>query len=208
RHSNDRSLAALQTGSACSRNDSLFWAIGWATGGAIAFLGCNLFLQVPLSVVRVLLAGEAELAAIDPYLPEQIGRDFTVLGLRVKQILPAIAPPPQPVAVAESGVSSEPETSAAASTAIALENASDAGASAPVVKETISGEAILEEAIPEEVSQTDAITDVAIDTVMGTAVEESGVEEAIASEAVSQAEAASVVEEVIEERLEGRSPDA
>ncbi|NJN57990.1 MAG: low-complexity tail membrane protein, partial [Leptolyngbyaceae cyanobacterium SL_5_9] len=181
---------------------------------AIAFLGCNLFLQVPFSVVRVLLAGEAELAATDPYLPEQIGRDFTVLGLRVKQILPAIAPPPPPIAVAD-GSSSEPETGAAASTAIAT---SDAGESAPVVKETISEEvilekAILEKAIPEEVSQSDAATDAATDTATVTAAEESGVEEAIASEAVSQAEAASVVEEqvaeeAIEELLEGRSPDA
>jgi hypothetical protein len=181
---------------------------------AIAFWGCNLFLQVPLSVVRVLLAGEAELAATEPYLSEQIGRDFTVLGLRVKQILPAIAPPPQPIAVAEPGASSEPETGAAASTAIASENAVDAGASAPVIKEAIPEEAILGETIPVEVSQTDAVTDVAIDSATVTAAEESGVEEAIASdsESVSQAEAASVVEEgaeeVIEELSEGRSPDA
>jgi uncharacterized membrane protein len=47
---------------------------------AIAFLGCNLFLQVPLSVVRVLLAGEAKFAAAEPYPVERIGQDFTVLG--------------------------------------------------------------------------------------------------------------------------------
>jgi hypothetical protein len=83
------------------------WRLVGLLLAAIAFLACNLFLQVPLSVVRVLLAREAELAAIDPYPLEQIGRDFTVLGLRVKQILPAIASPSQPVAAAESVAPSE-----------------------------------------------------------------------------------------------------
>lgn len=60
---------------------------------AIAFLGCNLFLQVPLSVLRVLLVGEQALAAADPYPVNQIAQDFTLLGLKVDRLLPALVSP-------------------------------------------------------------------------------------------------------------------
>lgn len=55
---------------------------------AIAFLLSNLFLQVPVSVLRVLLVNDAELNAIDPYSVEAVPQEFTLLGFRVKQILP------------------------------------------------------------------------------------------------------------------------
>jgi hypothetical protein len=56
----------------------------------IAFFGCNLFLQVPLSVVRVLLTSEEKFAATAPYSLEQIPQDFTLVGLPVNQILPTL----------------------------------------------------------------------------------------------------------------------
>lgn len=55
---------------------------------AIAFLLANLFVQVPLGVVRVLLVPERAFANVPPYPPEQIKKDFTLLGLRVNRILP------------------------------------------------------------------------------------------------------------------------
>jgi hypothetical protein len=55
---------------------------------AIAFLVSNLFLQVPLSVIRVLLASEQEFTATEPFAVEQIPPNFSVLGLRVNRILP------------------------------------------------------------------------------------------------------------------------
>lgn len=57
---------------------------------SLAFLASNLFLQVPLSVMRVLLAPLAEQAAMLPYPIEKIDRDFTIPGWRVKQILPPV----------------------------------------------------------------------------------------------------------------------
>lgn len=57
---------------------------------AIAFLFCNLFLQVPLSVARVMLATDTKLAGVTPYPIEQIAKDFTLIGLRVRQIVPPL----------------------------------------------------------------------------------------------------------------------
>ncbi|MBC7823386.1 MAG: low-complexity tail membrane protein [Candidatus Parcubacteria bacterium] len=59
---------------------------------AIAFLASNLFLQVPLSVIRVLLTSEQAFAATEPFAVEQIPQAFSVLGLRVNQILPSLLP--------------------------------------------------------------------------------------------------------------------
>ena len=61
---------------------------------AIAFLAANLFLQVPVSVARVLWVNESRFAALEPYPFEQIPRDFTLLGLRVKRILPPLSTAP------------------------------------------------------------------------------------------------------------------
>lgn len=57
---------------------------------AIAFLGCNLFAQVPVSVLSVMLTSESAFAATVPYPLEQIRSRFTLLGLPVNQILPPI----------------------------------------------------------------------------------------------------------------------
>ena len=62
---------------------------------AIAFLGSNLFLQVPVSVVQVLLTSERQFAAADPYPIEQISQEFTLLGWPVAKILPPIQRPPE-----------------------------------------------------------------------------------------------------------------
>ncbi|MBW4522872.1 MAG: low-complexity tail membrane protein [Scytolyngbya sp. HA4215-MV1] len=70
--------------------------IGLGVAG-IAFFGCNLFLQVPLSVVRVLLTSEEKFAATAPYAIEKVAQDFTLLGLPVNRILPPMQVAPQPV---------------------------------------------------------------------------------------------------------------
>lgn len=54
------------------------------------FLASNLFLQVPLSVARVLVTKETEFAALEPLSLEKIKQDFTILGVRVNQILPQL----------------------------------------------------------------------------------------------------------------------
>jgi len=57
---------------------------------AVAFLGSNLFLQVPISVLGVLLTSRKQYEASEPLETEDIGREFAVLGFRVKQILPPV----------------------------------------------------------------------------------------------------------------------
>lgn len=66
---------------------------GWFGGlllAAITFLLSNLFLQVPASVLMVLLTPERQIAAASPYPVAQIPFDFTLIGLQVKQVLPPI----------------------------------------------------------------------------------------------------------------------
>jgi hypothetical protein len=55
---------------------------------SLAFLGSNLFLQVPLAVLRILAIDSTQLAATIPYPVEQIEGDFTSFGWRVDRILP------------------------------------------------------------------------------------------------------------------------
>lgn len=55
---------------------------------AVAFLISNLFIQVPLSVLSVLLTSQSELAATTPVDVTNLAQEFTVFGIRVKQILP------------------------------------------------------------------------------------------------------------------------
>lgn len=57
---------------------------------AIGFFAANLFLQVPLSVLRVMLASESEFAVVPPFLLDQIPLNFSVIGVRVNQILPSV----------------------------------------------------------------------------------------------------------------------
>ncbi|HEY9845878.1 MAG TPA: low-complexity tail membrane protein [Candidatus Caenarcaniphilales bacterium] len=54
-----------------------------------AFLFSNLFFQVPLSALRLLLVKEDRIVATVPYPVNQIKQNFTLLGLQVKQILPS-----------------------------------------------------------------------------------------------------------------------
>ncbi|WP_341526490.1 low-complexity tail membrane protein [Nostoc sp. UHCC 0302] len=56
----------------------------------LTFLASNLFLQIPVSVVRVLVTNETEFAALEPLSLEKIKQDFTILGVRVNQILPQL----------------------------------------------------------------------------------------------------------------------
>jgi hypothetical protein len=67
-----------------------FGRLGGILVATIAFLGSNLFLQIPVSVLRVLLTPEHQLAAMEPHPIEGIAQDFTLLGIRVKKILPTI----------------------------------------------------------------------------------------------------------------------
>jgi len=53
-----------------------------------AFFASNLFLQIPLSVARVLLVKESEFAAAEVYTSEKVFQDFTLPGWQVEQILP------------------------------------------------------------------------------------------------------------------------
>ncbi|ELR98662.1 low-complexity tail membrane protein [Gloeocapsa sp. PCC 73106] len=55
---------------------------------AIAFLLSNLFIQVPLSVLAVMLTQSEQLAAATPVNSADIPKEFTLFGIRVKQILP------------------------------------------------------------------------------------------------------------------------
>jgi hypothetical protein len=57
---------------------------------ALAFLASNLFLQIPVSVARVLVTNDTEFAAIKPLPLEKIQQDFTIVGVRVNQILPQL----------------------------------------------------------------------------------------------------------------------
>ncbi|MEL6580531.1 MAG: low-complexity tail membrane protein, partial [Cyanobacteria bacterium J06621_12] len=52
----------------------------------IAFLGSNLFLQIPLSALRVLAIKESEFAQTIPCTSEEVARDFTTPGFWVKGI--------------------------------------------------------------------------------------------------------------------------
>ncbi len=69
---------------------------------AIAFLGSNLFLQVPISVASVMLTTDSAFASTDPYPLEQIAQDFTSLGLPVSQLLPEFL---EDLAIASPGIS-------------------------------------------------------------------------------------------------------
>lgn len=57
---------------------------------AIAFLASNLFLQIPVSVARVLVTNDTEFAALEPLPLEKIQQNFTILGVRVNKILPQL----------------------------------------------------------------------------------------------------------------------
>ena len=63
------------------------WRILGLAIAVVAFLGGNLFLQVPLSALSVLLTKESKFAQIEPYPQDQIKQNFTILGIEVSKIL-------------------------------------------------------------------------------------------------------------------------
>jgi hypothetical protein len=75
---------------------------------AVAFLFSNLFLQVPASTISVLLTPDTQLQLAEPYPVTQIPRDFTLLGLQVKQILPPVVSTPIAPAAPRSSASGKP----------------------------------------------------------------------------------------------------
>jgi hypothetical protein len=73
---------------------------------AIAFLGSNLFAQVPVSVLSVMLTGETTFGSTSPYPEKLIGQDFSLLGLKINQILPPVVPDDKPAPVVAPSVAS------------------------------------------------------------------------------------------------------
>lgn len=67
------------------------WRLAGLLLAALAFLASNLFLQVPASVMAVLLTAESEFAAAKPHVLAKIGQDFTIAGWQVDRILPNFA---------------------------------------------------------------------------------------------------------------------
>lgn len=92
---------------------------GWFGGlllAMVAFLLSHLFLQVPASVLSVLLTPESRLRAALPYPVAKIPMDFSLIGIPVKQILPpmvlaapVVAPAATPAATPTSIQAAAPE---------------------------------------------------------------------------------------------------
>lgn len=84
--------------SAAIAAEVLPFSTGWHGSGlllaAVAFLGSNLFLQVPVAVASVMATSESEFAATTPYPTEQVRQSFTLLGLPINRILPAVQTEP------------------------------------------------------------------------------------------------------------------
>ncbi|MGA7932737.1 MAG: low-complexity tail membrane protein [Kovacikia sp.] len=74
---------------------------------AIAFLGSNLFTQVPVSVLSVMLTSESTFSTTAPYTVEQIRQNFSLLGFQLNQVLPALIPDAQPLPVTASPAAPE-----------------------------------------------------------------------------------------------------
>lgn len=67
------------------------WRLAGLVLAGLAFLASNLFLQVPASVLRVMLTKKSEWDATEPYPIEQIKQNFTIPGWQVKKIVPLVA---------------------------------------------------------------------------------------------------------------------
>jgi hypothetical protein len=57
---------------------------------AVGFLASNLFLQVPLSVLGVLLTRQETYTNTEAYTPAEVSQNFTIPGIRVGKILPTL----------------------------------------------------------------------------------------------------------------------
>ena len=53
---------------------------------SIAFFGSNLFLQIPLNTLQVLLTKESELEKAELYTPETVESDFTTPGIKLSKL--------------------------------------------------------------------------------------------------------------------------
>ncbi len=71
------------------------WRILGLIIAAIAFFFCNLFVQVPVSVLGVLLTSDKTWLATEAIPYNQVTSQFTVIGLRVSKIflIPTLNPP-------------------------------------------------------------------------------------------------------------------
>ncbi|MFB2833363.1 low-complexity tail membrane protein [Floridanema evergladense] len=72
------------------------WRIVGLLIAGVAFLLSNLFFQIPLSVLGVLLTKESAFATTEPYPVEKIPADFTIAGFQVEAILPIKSSPTTP----------------------------------------------------------------------------------------------------------------
>lgn len=75
---------------------------------AAAFLACNLFVQVPLSVASVMLTDELTFAQTVPYSREQVQQGFSLLGLPLNQILPPVVTVPKQTIAPQTAVGDIP----------------------------------------------------------------------------------------------------
>lgn len=66
------------------------WRILGLLIAAFAFAASNLFVQVPVSVLGVLLTGDKKFNVTTPYPMAQISQQFTIPGFKVEKILPPI----------------------------------------------------------------------------------------------------------------------
>lgn len=64
------------------------WRILGLFIAAIAFFLSNLFVQIPIAVLRILLTSQQQWLTTEPYSSQRILQDFTVFGFRVRKILP------------------------------------------------------------------------------------------------------------------------
>ncbi|MFB2896630.1 low-complexity tail membrane protein [Aerosakkonemataceae cyanobacterium BLCC-F50] len=72
------------------------WRIVGLLVAGVTFLLSNLFFQIPLSVLGVLLTKESTFATTEPYPVEKIPADFTIAGVQVDRILPRKLSPKTP----------------------------------------------------------------------------------------------------------------
>jgi hypothetical protein len=66
------------------------WRILGLLIAGFSLLAAHLFLQVPLSVLGVLLTSNEQWEKTEPMLVQNISQSFTLLGIRVRKILPTL----------------------------------------------------------------------------------------------------------------------
>lgn len=142
-----------------------------------AFLAVNLFTQVPVSVLSVMLNSETKFAATDPYPTAQISQAFSVIGLPVNQILPTItvdSPPDSiaaPASTELSAVEAVPNSSSIATEEI--ERNSDASPKADESETLISTDLTSSEALTTPLANQELETSITTETIPSTDTETS-----------------------------------